>query len=157
MPDEVRVIYIVPSDRNPWLEAQQCATGCLEDLQWFFSDEMDRLGYGPKTFEIGRDASGLVVFYQIDSELTMDQFSVTYWNNCKNAAANHALRDLDWVTVYFWFFTRKRTFKLKGVDIPAFLNLTKENRKGLRHVHGDIVSRVWNSWVSACSYGIFWG
>ena len=43
------------------------------------------------------------------------------------------------------------------MDIPAFLNLTKENRKGLRHVHGDIVSRVWNRWVSACSYGIFWG
>lgn len=102
MPDEVRVIYIVPSDRNPWLEAQQCATGCLEDLQWFFADEMDRLGYGPKTFEIGRDASGLVVFYQIDSELTTDQFIVTYWNNCKSAATNHALRDLDWVTVYFF-------------------------------------------------------
>jgi hypothetical protein len=40
------------------------------------------------------------------------------------------------------------------VDIPAFLILTKENRKGLRHVHESIVSRVWNSWVSACSYGI---
>ena len=38
-------------------------------------------------------------------------------------------------------------FELKGVDIPAFLNLTKENRKGLWHVHESIVSRVWNNWV----------
>ncbi|MDT8273286.1 MAG: hypothetical protein RRA35_08835 [Desulfomonilia bacterium] len=49
------------------------------------------------------------------------------------------------------FITMKRTFKLQGVDIPAFLNLTKENRKGLRHVHESIVSRVWNNWVSICS------
>jgi len=50
-----------------------------------------------------------------------------------------------------WFITRKRTFELKGVDIPAFLNLKKENRKGSGHVHEYTVSRVWDCWVSVCS------
>ena len=55
------------------------------------------------------------------------------------------------IRVFLWFITRKRTFELKGVDIPAFLNLKKENRKGSGHVHEYTVSRVWDCWVSVCS------
>jgi hypothetical protein len=102
MPDEVRVIYIVPFDREPWPEVKQCATECLEDIQWFFADEMNRLGYGPKTFEIGRETSGLVAFNQIESEFTSDKFAVAHWNNCISAAINHDLRNLDCITVYFF-------------------------------------------------------
>jgi len=45
----------------------------------------------------------------------------------------------------------KRTFKLRVVDIPAFLVLMREIRKGLWYVHESIVSRVWNNRVSICS------
>ena len=98
----IRVIYIVPAGIQPWFEAKQRATECLEDLQWFFADEMNRLGYGPMTFEIARDGEGSLVFYQIDSHLTPDDFRKNYWNNCKNTARAYGLRDLDYVTVYFF-------------------------------------------------------
>ena len=48
----IRVVYIVPGDAAPWRDARHRATEWLEDVQWFFADEMARLGYGPRTFEI---------------------------------------------------------------------------------------------------------
>ena len=101
-PLAVRVIYIVPSDAEPWGDAKQRANDCLEDIQWFFADEMKRLGYGRKTFEIARDEADSIVFHQINSNLTRDDFGFKYWNNCKNAAQDHGLRNLDCVTVYFY-------------------------------------------------------
>jgi hypothetical protein len=100
VPDHASVIYIVPSDQEPWREAQLHATECLEDLQWFFAYEMNRLGYGPKTFDIARDASGLVLFHEIKSGLIAKEFHAAYVNNCKNTA--HELRDRNQVIVYFF-------------------------------------------------------
>jgi hypothetical protein len=97
-----RVIYIVPANTQPWAEAKQRATECLEDLQWYFADEMRRLGYGPMTFELTRDEEGSLVFYQINSNLGRDDFRKNFWNNCKNTASAYGLRDLNYVTVYFF-------------------------------------------------------
>jgi hypothetical protein len=57
----------VPVDAEPRREAKRRDTERLKDMQWFFADEMTRLGYGPKTFEIARDAGDELVFDQIDS------------------------------------------------------------------------------------------
>jgi hypothetical protein len=100
VPDQVSVIYIVPSDREPWHEARLHATECLEDLQWFFADEMNRLGFGPKTFGIARDESGLVLFHEINSVLSAKEFHAAYVKNCRNAA--HAVRDQNQVIMYFF-------------------------------------------------------
>lgn len=101
-PWTIRIIYIVPAGIQPWLEAKQRAIECLEDLQWFFADEMQRLGYGPMTFEIERDSEGSPVFNQIESNLAPDDFRKNCWNNCKKAAGVNGLRDLDYVTVFFF-------------------------------------------------------
>ncbi len=99
-PWTVRVIYIVPAGAERWSEAKHRATECLEDLQWYFADQMKEFGYEPKTFEIERDVAGSIVFREIPSDLTQDEFRHTYWNNCKKAA--NKLRDLDYVTIYFY-------------------------------------------------------
>jgi hypothetical protein len=70
----VRVVYVVPKDAQPWQEAATRATYLLEDLQWFFVDEMHRLGYGPKTFQIERAKSGRLVFQQIPSDRRRQDF-----------------------------------------------------------------------------------
>jgi hypothetical protein len=105
VPPIVRVIYIVPVGTKPWDEAECKAAEVLEDLQWFFADEMERWGYGPKSFEIATDENDSLVFHQIDSRLTRDEFMEEYWNNCKNAARDRGLRDptdITDVTVYFY-------------------------------------------------------
>jgi hypothetical protein len=100
-PFTVRVIYVLPNDAQPWEEVSQRATDCLEDLQWFFADEMDRLGYGPKTFEIAHDDSGALVFHQVRSTKDKNEFQEHRMNNCKRAAGNELRRAKD-VVVYVY-------------------------------------------------------
>ncbi len=101
----VRVIYIVPSDAEPWSEAKDRAADVLEDLQWFFADKMDELGHGPKTFDIARDADGSLLFHQIDSPLIKKQFIEAdrkqYPARCRSAAERNDLCDDAYITVYF--------------------------------------------------------
>jgi len=101
-PFTVRVIYIVPMDTEPWGEASHRATEWLEDMQWFFADEMQRRGHGPKTFKIANDESGGLVLHQINSSLPKKEFGRNPVNNCKNAAQAHGLRNANDVVVYFY-------------------------------------------------------
>ena len=101
MKTTVRVVYVLPSNVAPWDEAKRRANEWLEDIQWFFADEMKRRGYGPKTFQIATDKSGALVFHQINSALSKEDFQKSPVNNCKKAAQAHALRDDNDIVVYF--------------------------------------------------------
>jgi hypothetical protein len=100
-PSTVRVIYVVPIDSEPWGEAKHRATEWLEDIQWFFADQMERLGYGPKTFEIAKDKDGALIFEQINSPLRKEEFIKARANNCKSAAESLGLRSTNDIVVYF--------------------------------------------------------
>lgn len=141
-PWTIRVIYVVPAGIRPWFEARRRATECLEDLQWFFADEMSRLGYGPMTFELARDGEGSLVFHQIDSHLRPNDFRRNYWNNCKDTARAYGLRDLDYVTVYF--------FEAYSIDDGAVVDAGSrgkhEGRGGeafLSSLHLKVARREW--------------
>lgn len=101
-PFTVRVIYIVPMDAEPWAETNHRATEWLEDIQWFFADEMKRRDHGPKTFKLANDESGALVLHQINSSLPKKEFGKHPVNNCKNAAQAHGLRSANDVVVYFY-------------------------------------------------------
>jgi hypothetical protein len=98
----VRVIYIVPKDAEPWGDAKRRATQWLEDIQWFFADEMERLGYGRKTFEIARDERGELIFHQISSLLTKEEFGKNRVKNCIRAAQAKGLESRNDVVIYFY-------------------------------------------------------
>lgn len=105
----VRVVYVVPKDAQPWQEAATRATYLLEDLQWFFGDEMHRLGYGPKTFQIAREKSGRLVFQQIPSDRRRQDFQKRKENGdqlfvdyCKEASDVFGLRTSNDVVIYFF-------------------------------------------------------
>lgn len=100
-PLAVQVIYVVPEDAEPWREADRHASQCLEDLQWFFADEMERFGYGPKTFEIAADARGSRVFHQISSNLGKTEFCNNRVKNCERTAQKHGLSIGHNIALYF--------------------------------------------------------
>lgn len=97
-PFTVRVMYVVPVDAEPWEEAKCRATEWLEGMQWFFADEMDRHGYGPKTFEIARDEDGELVFHQILSPLFKKDFNGRFdsrKDNCTKVAHDYGLQKVN--------------------------------------------------------------
>ena len=69
METTVRVVYVLPNNVAPWDEARRRANEWLEDIQWFFADQMEKLGYGPKTFRVATDKLGGLVFHEINSPL----------------------------------------------------------------------------------------
>lgn len=113
-PFTVRVVYVLPRDVEPWGEAKRRAREWLEDIQWFFADEMNRRGHGPKTFEIATDRQGVVVFHQIKSSLPQEDFRKDPVNNCKKAAQAYGLRNGNDVVVYFYEFYSIRCGKVSA-------------------------------------------
>lgn len=74
-PLTVRVVYVVPKDAEPWGEAKQRAMDLLEDLQWYFADQLHRNNYEPrKTFEIARDQDDDLSFRQVHAPQTKVEF-----------------------------------------------------------------------------------
>ena len=113
-PFTVRVIYVVPKDADPWREAKRRASEWLEDIQWFFADQMERRGYEPKTFEIATDNRRALIFHQIGSPLERDEFQNNRVGNCKRAAEADGLRSSNDVVVYFYEFYSISNGKASG-------------------------------------------
>ncbi len=66
-PFTVRVIYFQPADvQAPDMPDKIRDT--MEDVQELYATEMDRHGFGRKTFRMERDAQGKVVVHQIEGE-----------------------------------------------------------------------------------------
>ena len=64
----MRCIYFIPNDVRPdpsrIVEIRQTITGA----QQFFADEMERHGYGSKTFQLETDTNGEIVVHQVQGE-----------------------------------------------------------------------------------------
>ena len=82
VPNSVRVIYIEPKDAEAWLDARRRATELLEDLHHFFADEMNRHGFGPRTFAFAGDDEAWFD-YRKSTTLSKAEFQADPWKSCK--------------------------------------------------------------------------
>ena len=74
----VRAIYLAPSDIGMPLEAERKAkANILLNTQRFYAKEMNRHGYGYKTFNLETDGNGKVIFHNINGNKTLRQYSNT--------------------------------------------------------------------------------
>lgn len=152
--NKVKVIYIVPKDVKPWPEARSRAQECLEDLQWFFADQMDKRGYGPKTFKIATDNRRELIFQQIEINFTKDEFQKSRVNNCKSVGKTYGLRNTDNVVVYFYESYSIRNGKISGQGAKgqrgeaflSILHLKMAKREWIANNNG-YVGEVFN-WIS---------
>ena len=62
----VQVLYFVPSDRTPQRDINVKLDTLMKEVQTFFADEMERHGYGRKTFALETDAAGEVMVHRIN-------------------------------------------------------------------------------------------
>ena len=66
----VRLIYILPEDREPDPDIDEKMDGMIKYIQQFFADEMERHGYGRKTFKYEADQDGKAMVHK----MTEDEF-----------------------------------------------------------------------------------
>ena len=71
----VRIIYFLPNDRQPQLDIDTKLGTLIKDAQQLFADEMERHGFGRKTFRLETDATGKTVVHHVDG-----RFNDTYYH-----------------------------------------------------------------------------
>ena len=67
---KVKLIYFVPQDRQPQAHIWEKLDEFIRKVQKFYADEMDRHGFGKKTFDFEKDENGEAVIYRLNGEHT---------------------------------------------------------------------------------------
>ncbi|MCZ2343117.1 MAG: hypothetical protein LC104_15195 [Bacteroidales bacterium] len=70
----VRVIYFIPTDRQPEPEFPARLDRIMKQVQEFYRDGMDQNGYGKKTFALDRDAKGALRIYEVRAKGPMRDY-----------------------------------------------------------------------------------
>ncbi len=72
---KVRVVYFLPKDRQPQQDIDAKLDKLIKDTQQLFTDQMERHGYGRKTFQIETDLNGKAVVHHIVGQFTEAHYS----------------------------------------------------------------------------------
>jgi hypothetical protein len=62
-PKKLHIVYFTSADREPAARYEQRLDAIIEDIRGFYRDGMKRVGFGPKTFVVARDAEGKLVVH----------------------------------------------------------------------------------------------
>ena len=73
-PAKVQLIYFVPRDRSPQLNIRAKLDELIKNVQLVYTNEMERHGFGKKTFDFEKDENGKPVVYRVDGEFTDDDY-----------------------------------------------------------------------------------
>ncbi len=72
----VQVIYFHPNDIEPQEDSVNTLKTMMKDIQTFYADEMERHGYGRKTFRLETNAAGDVVVHYLQGKFNSLHYSV---------------------------------------------------------------------------------
>ena len=70
----VRLIYFLPNDRPAHPDRIEALQQLIKDAQEFYADEMERHGYGRKTFRVETDTDGTPVVHQFDGKFAEEHY-----------------------------------------------------------------------------------
>ncbi len=95
----VRQIYFHPNDRQPPQDRDATLDALVNDVQQFYANEMERHGFGRKTFRLETDALGKTVRHYIKGKFTSDH----YGTNIIGRAANEINEQFDRSKGHFFY------------------------------------------------------
>ena len=76
----VRLIYFVPRDRQPQPNINADMDRVIKQVQQHYLEQMERLGYGKKTFKLEIDANGKVVVHHVKGKFSDSHYRFdTFW------------------------------------------------------------------------------
>jgi hypothetical protein len=62
---KLQLVYFTPSDREPEPRYRERLDAIMEDIRVFYRDGMEQAGFGPRTFDLARDAGGKLVIHLV--------------------------------------------------------------------------------------------
>lgn len=76
----VQTVYFRPTDVPDTQVAREKIANLMEDTQAFYASELDRHGFGEKTFTMERENSGKVKIHTVAAKHQMDHYVNDTWN-----------------------------------------------------------------------------
>ena len=73
-PYTVRLIYLLPSDRQPKPDIDTQMDTLIKEVQRSYADAMESYGFGRKTFRFETDATGKAVVHHVNGQFTADYY-----------------------------------------------------------------------------------
>ncbi len=86
-PRTVRLVYFLPSDRQPRQGIEEKMDALIKDVREFYADQMENYGYGRKTFRIETNHEGKARVHRVNG-----QFTDTYYYD--NDALSRVWREI---------------------------------------------------------------
>jgi NPCBM/NEW2 domain/Putative peptidase family len=65
---KLHIVYFTPSDRDPEPRYPERLDLIMENIRAFYRDGMEQAGFGPKTFDLARDAEGKLIIHLVKSQ-----------------------------------------------------------------------------------------
>ncbi|MCY3740912.1 MAG: leucine-rich repeat domain-containing protein [Candidatus Poribacteria bacterium] len=73
--NSVRVIYFLPKDRQPQAGIDTNLDALVKNIQTFYADEMERHGFGRKTFRLETGKTGQVVIHHVKGKSSSSRYN----------------------------------------------------------------------------------
>ena len=73
-PAKIQMVYFVPRDRSPQPNIRAKLDELIKNVQLVYANEMERHGFGKKTFDFEKSENGKPVVYRVDGEFTDDDY-----------------------------------------------------------------------------------
>ena len=82
-PPTVRLIYFLPSDRQPKPDIDTQMDRLIKAVQQSYADDMEHYGFGRKTFEIETDATGKAVIHHVNGQFNAAHYEWGTFNKVR--------------------------------------------------------------------------
>lgn len=142
-PKLLRVVYFTPADRDPVPRYRERLTAVLEDIRAFYRDELARQGFGPRTFELERDADGKVVIHVVKGKEPEAGYPRADWGSSDGGDGDKIMKEC------------LPTLEAAGISpadetILVFCNLANWDEKAHTYSHHSPFYGAWTRTQGVC-------
>ncbi|MDE0088016.1 MAG: WD40 repeat domain-containing protein [Candidatus Poribacteria bacterium] len=114
-------IYFLPTNRLPQADIPEKIDRILRDTQTFFADEMERHGYGRKSFKFEKNSDGSAKVYLFEGN-TADEY---YHKNTNTRVMKKIKQHFETYNIFYFIFVDKGNEKKPNVKIPTRAELKR--------------------------------
>lgn len=144
----IRQIYFHPSDLVPLKNIDTTLDKWVDDVQQFFADEMERHGYGRKTFQLETDAQGNPVRHYVKGKFTNEHYRNNPIGKANEEISEQFDRSEHFIYLNFIKFNYNQDFSQVGGNAggdpfkgTANITLVDFNDNAPRHLY----TRAWTT------------
>lgn len=150
----VQVIYFHPNDREPQADIETVLDTLMKDVQQFYADEMERHGFGSKTFRLEIDENDQLIVHRVKG-----RFGNMHYYNAPNRTAE-AEKELSgpfddlknniritWLDLFDPFISNTQVSGSAGVDLaaPLFRGFVRTGATNFETRSGAFYSDAWTT------------